>query len=108
MKNSLVIFLLLSWNCAFSQLNDDFSDGDFTTGTVWSGSNAGNDFTIVSNQLRSNSITPSSNFYLSTPNTLANTCTWEFWCNLQFNTSSANYVDVYLTSDKANLQDPTI
>ncbi len=108
MKNSLVIFLLLSWNCAFSQLNDDFSDGDFTTGTVWSGSNASNDFTIVANQLRSNSIALNTNFYLSTPNTLATTCTWEFWCNLQFATSSTNYVDIYLTSDQANLQTANI
>src|SRR5690606_34249029 len=28
---------------------------------------------------------------------------WEFFVNLQFQTSSANYVDVYLTSDSALL-----
>ncbi|HEX8577101.1 MAG TPA: hypothetical protein VF677_12475, partial [Flavobacterium sp.] len=58
--------------------------------------------------MRSNSTTANSNFYLSTANTLATNCQWEFWVNLQFNPSSANYVDVYLTSDQANLQSANI
>lgn len=107
-KICLLLFILFCSNSAFSQLSDDFSDGNFTVNPVWSGSNSGNDFTIVSNQLRSNSTTASSNFYLSTPNTLASNCTWEFWANLKLSTSGANYVDVYLVSDQVDLRSPNI
>ncbi|MDF3078203.1 MAG: hypothetical protein K0S09_2092 [Sphingobacteriaceae bacterium] len=96
--------MLFSSYSAFSQLSDNFSDGNFSSNPVWNGSNAGADFTIVNGQLRSNSTTPNSNIYLSTQNSLANNCTWEFWVNLQFATSGANYVDVYLISDQADLQ----
>ncbi|MBC7916133.1 MAG: lamin tail domain-containing protein [Pyrinomonadaceae bacterium] len=108
MKKYLLFSLILSVNFAFAQVNDTFNDGNFTTSPVWNGSNSANDFTVVSEQLRSNSSIASSNFYLSTSNTLSNNCYWEFWVNLQFNPSSANYVDVYLTSDQANLQSVNI
>ncbi|MGB4774858.1 MAG: lamin tail domain-containing protein, partial [Daejeonella sp.] len=108
MKKYLLAFLLFSCKTVFCQLNDSFDDGDFTSNPVWSGSNTSNDFTIIANRLRSNSVTTSSNFYLSTANTLATNCTWEFYCNLQFNTSGANYVDVYLISDQADLQSADI
>jgi hypothetical protein len=112
MKNSLVFLALLCINSAFGQVSDAFNDGDFTSNPVWTGSNGGADFMISGlpnlNQLRSNSAVPNSNFYLSTANSLASDCTWEFWCNLQFNTSSTNYVDVYLISDQQNLQSASI
>lgn len=112
MKNSLVFLALLCINSAFGQVTDAFNDGDFTSNPVWNGSNAGADFIISDlpslNHLRSNSVAINSNFYLSTANSLATDCTWEFWCNLQFNTSSANYVDVYLISDQQNLQSVNI
>jgi hypothetical protein len=112
MKNSLVFLALLCINSAFGQVSDAFNDGDFTSTPVWTGSNGGADFMISGlpnlNQLRSNSAVPNSNFYLSTDNSLASDCTWEFWCNLQFNTSSTNYVDVYLISDQQNLQSANI
>ena len=112
MRNSLVFLALLCINSAFGQVNEQFNDGDFTSNPVWTGSNGGADFIISGlpnlNQLRSNSVVPNSNFYLSTANSLATDCTWEFWCNLQFNTSSTNYVDVYINSDQQNLQSVNI
>ena len=107
MKNYLLIPLLLCGNLAFAQLNEQFNDRDFTSNPVWTGSNSGNDFSIDTSstiQLRSKSTTASSNFYLSTNSALASNCIWEFSVNLLFNPSGANYVDVYLTSDQANLQ----
>ncbi|MFD2162522.1 lamin tail domain-containing protein [Paradesertivirga mongoliensis] len=107
MKNYLLFPLLLCGNLAFAQLNELFSDGNFTSNPVWTGSNAGNDFSIDTSgtiQLKSKSTTASSNFYLSTASGLASNCIWEFSVNLLFNPSGANYVDVYLTSDQANLQ----
>jgi hypothetical protein len=112
MKNSLVFLALLCINSAFGQVTDAFNDGDFTAGPIWTGSNAGADFIISDqpglNHLRSNSVVLNSNFYLSTVNSLANDCAWEFWCNLQLFTSGSNYVDVYLISDQQNLQSASI
>jgi len=108
MKKCLLIFLLLLSKTALSQLHDDFTDDNFTINPVWTGSNTGNDFVVTNQQLRSNSLVASSNFHLSTPSSLATNCRWEFWVNLKFATSGANYVDIYLTSDTANLQNPEI
>ncbi|MEJ6982140.1 lamin tail domain-containing protein [Pedobacter sp. P351] len=108
MKKYLLFPLILCGKFAFSQLNESFNDGNLTSSPVWTGSNSGNDFIVVTDQLRSNSTTASSNLYLSTVNNLATSCQWEFWVNLQFNPSGANYVDVYLTSDQANLQSASI
>lgn len=90
-----------------AQVIDDFNDGDYTSNPSWTLS-APSDFTIVAGQLKSTNTTTNSNFYISTTNTLAVDCQWEFYTNLQFNTSSTNYVDVYLVSDNANLQAASI
>src|ERR1051325_4433869 len=104
MKRLALLGLLIP-HLALAQFADDFSDSDFISNPAWSGDTA--EFAIANvagnNVLRSNSTMASSNFYLSTPSSLVNNCQWEFWVNLTFNTSSANYVDVYLTSDSANL-----
>ncbi|WP_207428266.1 lamin tail domain-containing protein [Pedobacter sp. SYSU D00535] len=108
MKKCLIFSLIFFAKVALSQVNDNFSDGDFKSNPQWSGSNSENDFTVVNNQLRSNSTNANSSFYLSTPNTLASACVWEFYCNLQFATSGSNYVDVYLIADQGNLQSASI
>lgn len=102
-------FLLVCIN-TFAQFTDDFSDGDFTANPIWTGDDTV--FTVINsggnNLLRSNKQIASTSFYLSTPSTQVNDCQWEFYLNLQFNTSSANYVDIFLTSDQANLLAPGI
>jgi len=90
---------------ASAQFTDDFTDGDFTSGPVWSGSDAL--FTVAddgggNNVLRSNS--PSAaNYFLSTPSALVDDAEWELFFNLRFATSGSNYVDVYLMSTAADL-----
>ncbi len=84
------------------QLIDDFQDGEFTSNPIWIPDSPTN-WTVVSKQLRSNSTTPSSTFYLSTPSAQATSAQWEFYVNLQFNTSSANFVDVYLMSSNSTM-----
>ncbi|MBL7962631.1 MAG: lamin tail domain-containing protein [Flavobacteriales bacterium] len=86
-----------------AQFNDDFSDGDFTGGPVWSG----NDllFTVVNEELRSNS-PGAATYYLSTPSVQATDARWEFFINLKFATSGTNYVDLFLMSDAADLGTP--
>lgn len=100
MRFLFIPFLFLS-AFATAQVTDNFTDGDFTTNPAWSGDDSV--YTVVSNQLRSNKTIINSTFFLSTPSTTATNCQWEFWVNLKFATSSTNYVDVYLTSDQANL-----
>ena len=95
MRKFLLFLSLFITKIAFSQLNDTFADGNFTQNPVWT-ADLGVNYTVVNQQLRSNSTTANSNFYLSTPNNKALNCTWEFDVNLQFSTSGANYVDVYL------------
>ncbi len=99
---SILIALLFISVFAKAQVTDNFSDGDFTANPVWSGDDSV--YTIVANQLRSNKTMINSTFCLSTPSTLATNCQWEFWVNLKFGTSSTNYVDIYLTSDQADLK----
>ena len=106
MRFILTTIFIFTISLAYSQVADNFADGDFTNTPQWTGDDSV--FVIVpvatNNQLRSNKTIASSSFYLSTPNALTNDCQWEFFANLQFNTSGANYVDVFLTSDNANLQ----
>lgn len=101
----LFLFLLFSSSFLRAQVLDDFNDADFTNNPVWVGDST--DWIIVNGQLRSNSNTPSHGFYLSSGSTEAYNVQWEFYVNLQLQTSSANYTDIYLTSDEANLKSAT-
>lgn len=84
------------------QLTDNFSDGDFNNNPAWSGS--GSDWIVnVAGQLQSNNTVANSTFYITTPNTLATEAQWELKVNLGFNTSSTNYVDIFLTSSATDL-----
>lgn len=103
----LIIFSYFSFTISNAQVNDNFTDGDYTANPVWAPS-APTDFSVNAGQLKSANTTTNSNFYISTTNTLAANCVWEFWLNLQFATSGSNYVDVYLTADNSNLLSPTL
>ena len=85
-----------------AQFTDNFSDGDFTNNPVWTGSSS--DWIVnTSSQLQSNNTVANSTFYITTPSTLATTAQWEFYVKLTFNTSSTNYVDVFLTASANDL-----
>ena len=109
MNTKNLLFLLVFFICSLSkaQLNDNFSDGDFSLNPTWTESSAG-DFVISNNQLQSNNLVASSSFFITTPSTLASNCQWEFFVNLKFATSGANFVDVYLTADNSNLLSTTL
>ena len=101
-KLLLILSLLLNHVC-FSQFTDDFTDGNFTLNPVWSGDNGL--FTAASNELNSQS-PGSGTYYLSTPSALALNAQWDFYFNMKFGTSGVNYIDVYLTSDVADVANP--
>ncbi len=104
LKKALLILTLISLTqMSFAQFVDDFTDGDFIANPVWSGDNGL--FTVTANQLNSQSAVANV-YYLSTPSTLAANAQWDFFFNMQFGTSGANFVDVYLMSDVANVTTP--
>lgn len=98
----LLLSLLFFSNCP-AQFSDNFSDGDYTDAPPWTPSAASDWMVNSSLQLQSNNQVANSTFFISTPSTLATTAQWEFWTHLAFNTSSANYVDVFLTASSNNL-----
>ena len=102
-----IILTVLTCNLSYAQITENFTDGDYTAAPTWTISSA-SDFTVNLGQLKSTNTTSNTSFYISTSNTLAANCTWEFWVNLQFATSGANYVDAYLISDNSNLLASTI
>ncbi len=112
MKGMLKLLVQVSMCCwlagmaqhASGQFQDDLTDGDFTDSPTWSGD--ASLFTVVDDggnmRLRSNS-SGAATYHLSTPSTLAADAQWEFFINLKFATSGANYVDAYLMSPQADL-----
>ncbi|QQR88095.1 MAG: lamin tail domain-containing protein [Flavobacteriales bacterium] len=83
-----------------AQFADDFSDNDFTNGVVWAGSTTL--FTAATGQLQSQS-PGAANYYLSTASSSSTNAQWEWFANLKFSTSGANYADMYLMSSAADL-----
>ncbi|MEJ6616402.1 MAG: lamin tail domain-containing protein [Crocinitomicaceae bacterium] len=103
MRYFLLFVLLLTNSRLFSQINDDFLDGDFTNLPTWSGTNV--DFIVnPSLELQLNN-TIASTSYLSTAHglfTLDNK-EWKFITRQTFSPSSSNYGRVFLTADNADL-----
>ena len=102
-KSGIIFLLLLNIQLGFSQFSDDFTDGDFTINPIWSGDNSF--FNATTNELNSQSPSAGS-YYLSTPSSLALNAQWDFFFNMQFGTSGVNFIDVYLTSDMADVTTP--
>lgn len=100
-------FLLCMSLMADAQLNENFSDGDYTANPAWTTSAAGDWIVNGSQQLQSNNLVASSTFYISTPSTLATTAQWEFYSQITFNPSSTNYIDVYLTASASDISQTT-
>jgi hypothetical protein len=97
------LLLLLGW----AQLQDDFSDGDFTNSPTWNGTDV--HWTITPDKrLRSNGPSATATLYLSTPNALIDNTEWRFWVRVGFNPSTQNFARVYLIADRADLTDPNL
>ena len=103
MKTILLAVLLLLPFIAFGQLNESFSDGNFTQDPTWTG-DVGS-FSVNAQQLQSNGpAVTGTMLYLATPSQAAVGTVWEFWANLRLATSASNYADVFLMADKAELK----
>src|SRR6185436_20662794 len=96
----LIIFSCFT-NYAMAQVDDNFTDGDFTSNPSWQGDTA--NWKVTGSQLNSNAPTTFTQTYLAVSNSLAYNTQWEFYVNLKFATSSLNYADIFLVSDSLNL-----
>jgi hypothetical protein len=97
----LVFFLILPF-WAQAQLQDNFTDGNFTSNPAWTGD--ASLFTVnATQQLQSNGPAVTATAQLVTASQVNTGAEWEFYANLKFATSSANYADIFLMSDQATL-----
>ncbi|MBP7272449.1 MAG: lamin tail domain-containing protein [Saprospiraceae bacterium] len=108
MKNLLlrIVFILFAF-CANAQVQDDFSDGDFTNNPTWTGDAA--DFTVNASGELQLAAAASGSYALVVGATLLDTATWEFrvaW-NTASNLSSANSTRIYLMSNTSDLSGNT-
>ena len=98
----LISICFLVYTKGYGQFSDNFADGDLSSNPVWTGNTA--DWTVNNAlQLQSNNNLTNSTFYVSTASAMATTAQWVFYCQMAFNPSSANYVDVYLTASAGDL-----
>ena len=101
MKNLGFFFMLLLPFFCFGQVNESFSDGDFTQNPSWSGT-VDNFWVNTSKQLQSKAATASTS-YLFTPSKAIDNAIWECWIKINYSTSSSNYASIYIVSDKADV-----
>ncbi|MFC1731213.1 lamin tail domain-containing protein [candidate division KSB1 bacterium] len=100
----LAFFIFLVPFFLSAQINDNFSDGDFTNNPIWTGN--ANQYEINSSkQLHLNSIGTDTS-YLSTSNNLNINTEWLFYVKQSFNSSSNNYSRIYLVSDEIMVDGP--
>ena len=105
----LAFFLMISVFCVspiFTQLNDDFSDGDFTNNPSWNG-DVSNFIVNPSFQLQLNAPALTDTSYLTSETGILdfnNPISWQFYLKLGFDPSNNNTVRFYLTSDNSNLE----
>jgi hypothetical protein len=102
-KHFIVIIFLCLLQSAFAQLNESFTDGDFSLGPTWQGDDSL--FRVnASLQLQSSGTAGTSkDIYLGTPCTIAQG-EWRFWVRFNLSPSTANFCRYYLMSDNLNLK----
>ncbi|MCY7411378.1 MAG: lamin tail domain-containing protein, partial [Chitinophagales bacterium] len=100
-----ITLLVCSLSNVIAQVQDDFTDGDFTNAPAWNGDAA--KFEInATNQLHLNAPAVTDTAYISTPNTAINDIEWDFFYTMDFAPSSSNFLKVYLVSDQQNFKQP--
>ena len=101
----LIVFCFLSGH-VFSQLTENFSDGDFNNNPKWTGDTL--EFIVNSDyklQLNAPSLTDTSFLCVETGTLNFNAnISWEFYIKLDYSPSNNNNVRYYLTSNNNNLK----
>lgn len=99
---SVCLFLLLDVALSSAQFSETFADSNLHTNPAWLGDTA--HFRINQQlQLQLQAPAGSGRSVLATPSRAIHQASWEWWMQLDFNPSSANYADVYLCSNRPEL-----
>lgn len=104
LKESILLLLITSFSfTGFSQMSDDFSDGDFTSNPTWSGTTA--DYVVNATQQLQLNATVAGTSYIYTPHNLTDFDgkEWHFWLNQSFAGSASNYGRIYLITAATDL-----
>jgi hypothetical protein len=104
MRLLFFLIFLLVFTGLKAQINDDFSDGDFTANPAWSGDAAL--FKVNTSKKLQLNASGSDTAFLATPNALINGTQWSFYVKQSFNSSVNNHSRIYLVSDSQNLKGP--
>ena len=101
MRLTIAVLLLMPlWLSA--QVQDNFTDGDFTANPIWSGEVS--TFEASANRLHLNAPAVASSSYLSTASSAIHNASWEFYVEMGFATSNTSLTRVYLVSDQQDLK----
>ncbi len=101
----IFILLVVSHTLTFAQINDSFSDGDFTVNPEWIGST--NHFIINPDfELQLNAPAAGSS-YLVTESQVSEEASWQIRVKMAFNPSSSNFCRIYLMSNNPIPDDAT-
>lgn|GEM_PF-342590 len=99
-KLNLIHLLFLPFFC-FGQINEQFSNGNFTENPRWEG--MVENFIVNDDfQLQSNAPSASQSF-LFTPSRSINNAVWETWVRINFQPSGTNFASIYIISDRADI-----
>lgn len=104
MKSNLLnlLFVILCVP-SYTQILDDFSDGNFSENPSWIGSDS---IFIVNDDLQlQNYAEIAGNSWLSIDYKKKNAMEWRFWIRENFSPSANNFTDVFLYSDSQNVND---
>lgn len=97
-----LFFLFVTFNFN-AQINDNFSDMDFTVNPTWSGTDA--DFIVNATQQVQLNAAIGGSSYLSTPHGLStlDNKEWSVWTKINTAPSGGNFGRIYLTASSADL-----
>lgn len=97
----LPLLFSLSLPHSFSQIADDFSDGDFAQNPTWQGDLA--NFTVnAAGELQLNATAPGTSL-LATQGNIADSSIWSLRFRLEFAPSNNNLLRIYLLADQLDL-----
>ncbi|MEQ8704078.1 MAG: lamin tail domain-containing protein [Phaeodactylibacter sp.] len=89
-----------------AQLQDDFSDGDFSSNPEWLGD--ADRFTVTAGELQLLDTDPGSNnesaLYVAAPTSADAATVWTFFVRTEFSPSSSNYARIYLSASSPDLK----
>jgi hypothetical protein len=101
-RSFLFLILLFSVQFVLAQLNDNFSDGDFSSNPAWVGD--GSLFTVnPAQELQSDGPSGTARIYLSTPNNQMDETEWRIYTRFPNAPSNSNFIKIYLTANRPEL-----